>query len=245
MVRKILLGCGIVSSVLYVTATILGALQWQRYDWTARSISELFALDAPSRRLVATAFLAYGVLISAFGVGVWLSAGPKRALRLAGASLIGYGIIGEPGPLFYSLHTMARGSQQMTQSDRMHIIVTAVLVLLLLLSMAFGANAFGTRFRRYSLATLLIVIVFGTLAGLQAGRMAANQPTPGLGIEERINIFGFLLWVGVLAVALLRAPVERPAASLGTLTVAPSARPPTPSVRGGHRWRIGRDTATR
>jgi hypothetical protein len=229
MIRKVLLGCGIASSLLYVAVTILGAMQWQGYSWTSQSISELFALDAPSRSLVATAFLAYGVLVIAFGWGVWMAAGANRALRIAGGLLIGYGVVGVPGPLFFSMHTMVRGAPGGAQRDILHIILTAVLVLLILLSIGFGAAAFGKGFRLYSIGTLTLVVVFGALAGVQGGRMAANQPTPGMGIEERINIFGFLLWVVVLAIALLRAQTERPEANID----APGARPLTPAVRGG------------
>src|SRR5690242_3042139 len=177
MARKLLLGCGIASSLLYVAATVLGAMQWHGYSWTSQSISELFALDAPSRSLVATSFLAYGVLVIAFGLGVWMSAGSKRALRIAGGLLVGYGVVGVPGPLFFSMHTMVRGAAGGAQRDILHIVLTAVLVLLILLSIGFGAAAFGTWFRLYSIGTLLIVVVFGALAGVQGGRMAANQPT--------------------------------------------------------------------
>jgi len=47
--------------------------------------------------------------------------------------------------------------------------------------------------------------VFGALASLQGGQMAANQPTPSMGIEERINIYATMLWVALLAIGLLRA----------------------------------------
>lgn len=47
--------------------------------------------------------------------------------------------------------------------------------------------------------------MFGVLAGLQGGRMAANLPTPLMGIEERLNIFAYMLWVVVLALGMLRA----------------------------------------
>jgi hypothetical protein len=40
-------------------------------------------------------------------------------------------------------------------------------------------------------------------------RIAANPPTPWVGVWERINISVFLLWVVVLAVALLRTQMER------------------------------------
>jgi hypothetical protein len=46
-------------------------------------------------------------------------------------------------------------------------------------------------------------------------RIAANLPTPWVGVWERINIGAFLLWVVVLAVALLRGQVERPQDGLG------------------------------
>ena len=52
---------------------------------------------------------------------------------------------------------------------------------------------------------ILAIVVFGVLAGLQADRVAANQPTPWLGIVERGNVYAIMLWVSVLAIGLLRA----------------------------------------
>jgi len=89
--------------------------------------------------------------------------------------------------------------------DTWHMIITIVNVLLILLIIGFGATAFGKRFRLYSIGTILLLVVFGTLAGLDGPRLAANLPTPWLGVTERINIFGYMLWVVALAVALLRA----------------------------------------
>jgi hypothetical protein len=56
----------------------------------------------------------------------------------------------------------------------------------------------------YSIATMVLLLVFGALTGLSGPRIAANQPTPWVGLWERINIAGFLLWVVVLAITLLR-----------------------------------------
>jgi hypothetical protein len=227
MLRKVLLVCGILASLLYVGATLVGALQLKDYDWITRSVSELFALDAPSRPLVATAFLVYGVLMIAFGVGVWLSARHQRSLRILGGLLIAYALVGLPGPLFFSMHTMVRGggAQGMATSDVMHIILTAALVLLILVSIGVGATAFGTSFRIYSIATLLVVLVFGALAGLQSGQMAANLPTPWMGVEERLNIFGYMLWVVVLAIGLLRAQGAIALRQLTEPTVTPQVGP--------------------
>jgi Protein of unknown function (DUF998) len=223
MLRKVLLVCGMLASLLYVGVTLVGALQWNDYDWTTRSVSELFALDAPSRPLVATAFLVYGVLMIAFGVGVWMVAGHQRSLHLVGGLLIAYALVGLPGPLFFSMHTMVRGggAQGMASSDVLHIILTAALVLLILVSIGVGATAFGTPFRIYSIGTLLVVLVFGALAGLQGGQMAANLPTPWMGVEERLNIFGYMLWVVVLAIGLLRAHGASARRHLGNSSVTP------------------------
>lgn len=102
-----------------------------------------------------------------------------------------------------------------TLTDTMHIVLGGVTVLLFLLAMGFGAAAFGKRFRLYSIATMAIFVASGVLTGLDGPRIAANLPTPWIGVWERINIGVFLLWVVVLAIALLRAQVERPQDDLG------------------------------
>jgi len=87
----------------------------------------------------------------------------------------------------------------------MHIPTTAVMSLCLVLAMGFGATLLGKRFRYYSYGTILTVLVFGALTSLQAGRIEASEPTPWAGIEERVNIYATMLWLAVLAIALLRA----------------------------------------
>jgi hypothetical protein len=47
------------------------------------------------------------------------------------------------------------------------------------------------------------------LTGLDASRLEANLPTPWMGVWERINIYAYMLWVVVLATALLRGRVAQ------------------------------------
>jgi hypothetical protein len=74
----------------------------------------------------------------------------------------------------------------------------------MLFAMTFGATAFGHRFRRYSVASLFVLVVCGALTFWDAPRVGANLPTPWIGVWERINIGVFPLWVVVLAATLLR-----------------------------------------
>jgi hypothetical protein len=205
IVRKVLLICGILSSLLYVGTDILAAMQWEGYSYTSQSVSELMAIGAPTRPLVVSLFTIYNVLVIAFGFGISATANRKRALRFTGILLIGYGIVGQVALLFLPMHL--RGAEK-TISDTMHVILTMVIVLFTLLSIGFGAAALGKWFRRYSIGTTLILLLFGVLAGLDGPRIAAQMPTPWLGVMERINIFASLLWVLVLAIILLRPEKE-------------------------------------
>jgi len=74
----------------------------------------------------------------------------------------------------------------------------------MLVEIGFGAAALGKGFRFYSIATLVVLAVFGTLTFWSAPGVAANLPTPWLGVWERINVLGFMLWRALLSLTLLR-----------------------------------------
>jgi hypothetical protein len=206
MVRKILLGCGIVSSVLYIAVDILGTLRYPGYRYTEQQFSELTAAGSPVRPLmIALNVIPYTLLVAAFAVGVWTSARPKLAGRITGAMLLGYAAFGMAGGLFFPMNTreaLAAGERGL--SNAMHPPATAVMSLFMLLAMGFGSRLLGKRFRYYSYGTIVLLVVFGVLTSLQAGQMVADEPTPWMGLTERINIYATMLWVAVLAVGLLR-----------------------------------------
>jgi hypothetical protein len=206
MVRKLLLICGILSSLLYIAMNVFVSMQWEDYSSASQTVSELSAIGAPTRPLWVLLGIAYALLVTVFGWGVWASARRNRPLRVVGGLMVAYGVISLAWP-FAPMHL--RGAE-FTLTDSMHIVLAIVTVLLMLLAIGFGAAAFGKRFRLYSIATMVILVAFGALTGLDAPRIAANLPTPWVGVWERINIGVFLLWVVILAIALLRAQVERP-----------------------------------
>ncbi len=202
LLKKVLLICGILSSLLYAGMDVIGGTRWQNYSWISQEFSRLSAIGAPSRPTHLVLSPVYTVLVVAFGLGVWWSAGRKRALRIVGGALVVYGVVSLVWPQFFPEDLAAPVS---AFTNTMHIILTVVTVFSWMLILGFGATAFGKRFRLYSIGTLLTVLVFGALTGSQAAALAAGQPTPWLGLTERINIYSFMLWVVMLAVVLLRA----------------------------------------
>ncbi|HJV13262.1 MAG TPA: DUF998 domain-containing protein, partial [Propionibacteriaceae bacterium] len=100
-VRKPLLLCGIAASVLYAAMSWL--ITYPGYSPISQTVSELSAWGTSTRPLWLVLGTMYEVLMIAFGLGVWASAGGKRSLRIAGGFLILYGLLGLAWP-FAAMH---------------------------------------------------------------------------------------------------------------------------------------------
>lgn len=86
----------------------------------------------------------------------------------------------------------------------MHAVFAGVQVVLTLRAIGFAAAGLGKRFRIYSIASVVLMLAAGTGTFFYAPRVAAQLATPGIGLLERVNVYGYLLWVGTLAAALRR-----------------------------------------
>jgi hypothetical protein len=200
---RLLLWTGVLSSVVYVAADVLGAMRWPGYDPLSQTISELSAIGAPSRPLWGAFGFVYDLLLVTFGVLVCQGARGRRAVRVIGAALIAIASIG-----FFWPPMHLRGEPP-TLTDTLHVVWASVVSLLILTAVAVGTRALGRAFRRFSFASLAALLAFGTLTFLQAPKLAAGEPTPWLGLVERANLATYLLWVAVLAVTLGREKVSR------------------------------------
>ena len=200
--RKALLLCGIASSLLY--AAMIWGIRYDGYNPISQVPSELTAIGAPTRALWARLGWVYTVLVTAFGVGLWSFARGNRAVRIVGGLMLALASLGLLWP-FAPMHqreVLAAGGG--TRADTLHQVLAAVTVLLMFLAIGSGAAAFGRRFRLYSIATIVVLLVFGGMTFLEAPHLQANLPTPWIGLWERINISVFLVWVVMLGAMLWR-----------------------------------------
>jgi hypothetical protein len=209
-----LLACGVLASLVYVATDVVAALAYPDYhSFDSGLISELMAKGAPTERLVDPLLLAYDVLMMAFAAGVWRSDGRRRA-RVTAGLLFAYGALGLLGPTVGEMNI--RGSDGDPAADILHIALTLVLVLLIFASVSVGAALRGRVFRLYSFATLLVMVGFGVLISLTSAGLAKGEPTPWLGVTERVEIAAFLLWVAALAIAFLRDGASHAPGKRGT-----------------------------
>ena len=202
--RRPLLVCGILSSLLYAAMNIFVPRLYEGYSSSAQTVSELSAIGSPTRALWVLLGIGYTFLITAFGIGIWQSAEGNRPLRIVGDLILAYGLVGFVWSFAPMHQREALAAHHETLTDTMHIAFAMVMVLLMVTAIGFGAATFGKRFRLYSIATILILLVFGGLTTFDAHRINANLPTPWVGVWERINIGVFLFWIIVLGIILLR-----------------------------------------
>src|SRR5262245_28528432 len=104
-----------------------------------------------------------------------------------------------------------------TLTDTLHIVWTIVTGLLFVLETGFGAASFGKGFRAYSIVTIAIVLACGAVTGTYAADIQANLATPWAGVWERLSTAAYMLWIAVLAIALLRARRDVPRWGFGAL----------------------------
>lgn len=209
-VRKSLLACGVVSVLVYVGWHEIAALQWEGYSRIANAISELHLTGTPSKWLLDPwEGIVYNALLTAFGIGVWLSARGRRAVRAVGGLLV---VSGATMPLWLLFGEASLAA---------HLILVVVGIVAMLGQMGFGAAAFGRRFRWYSLVTLATVMVSYGLALAYAPAVAAGDPTPYIGLYERVGFSAYFLWTVVLCVALWRGPADQD---------VPSSHAPPPAL---------------
>lgn len=206
LLQQMLLFCGILSSALYIAINVIVPLQWSSYSVASQTVSELSAIDAPTRMLWNVLVAPYAPLLVAFGIGVSRAAGENRRLRWVGWLLIVYGALGVLWPFAPMHQREALAGSGGTLSDTLHISLGAVTELLYLAALVLTATATRKFMRSYAVITFFLVLVFGILTFRKAPGVAANQSTPLMGIWERVNIGIFLAWIVVLSGYMWKRP---------------------------------------
>ena len=204
---KTLLFCGIASSLWYIVVNIVVPMEYAGYRVSSQTVSELSAIDAPTRILWVTLCILYSLLLIAFGIGLWFFAHSNKKLRIVAVLFIFDGFFGFFWPPMHQREVLEAGGGTLT--DTLHLAWAYVTLALMLIKISLGAAALGRKFKVYSVFTVVVFLVFGLLTGLEAPGIESGDPTPYIGIWERINIAAYMVWVMVFAFALLQRVEKR------------------------------------
>jgi len=199
MMRRALLLCGILASVAYVIADVGGGLRWPGYSFADYSISELAAIGAPSRPFTTVVLAIHDALLLAFAAGV-LAGTYARPAKYAAAFLAAIGVLG----FVYALFPIQQRGAPFTRNEVAHLTLVVVNVLCVVGAVITGGRAGSRGFLRFSVAMVVICVSFGALGGRYAPSIAAGDPTPWLGVIERISVYAYVLWLAAFANLLLR-----------------------------------------
>lgn len=212
--RRALLACGVAYAALYVVANDgIGAALVPGYSRLTQAISELSAVGSPAKPFLSATLPVFAVLLAAFGVGVWRSAGGTRALRITGALLVAQAatsVLWLLAPMSQR-DVIAAGSG--TVADVLHLVMSGLSMAYVTAQLVSSAVGLGRAFRAYVAVSFVVLVAAMTATGVLSTRLAEGQSTPLLGLLERAGLGAWLLWMAVLAGALWRSRVARTTSS--------------------------------
>jgi hypothetical protein len=197
--KKLLLLSGMFAAVVYAGTVILGGLIRPGYSHLSEAISELVAEGAPNRSLLSSLFLLYNLLLSAFGLGIFLKTKAQpRGQKSGYIGSLALVLVGMAGISMELAFPQDPGGIPTTFAGSMHLIMAGVASL----GTIMGVLMLGLWFRNfselnglvaYSIVSAAVIFISG---GLTAAAMANNFPF--FGILERITIGAFILWLFVV-----------------------------------------------
>lgn len=197
--RRLLLTAGIIGAILYPLGDIVAAMRYPGFSYRDQAVSELFAIGAPTARLVVSIFTLSTTLVLLFGIGIRMSAHGNRRLQWAGV-MLALGMV--DALVLWNFFPMHMRGVTPTMTDLVHGLLA--IDPFLLAAQVLVAIAFHDRMRTYTVATIAFATALALTSFWYVPAVIANQPTPWMGIAERTGQYATNLWYAVLAVVLLR-----------------------------------------
>jgi hypothetical protein len=114
--------CGFAASLVYVATDVIAVSMYPGFNFMDQAVSELFAIGAPTSRLVVPLFSLSSALLLGFAAGIAASSGENRALGLMALMFAGSATVGLALWIFFPMHMR---SAKRTFTDTMHLILAS------------------------------------------------------------------------------------------------------------------------
>jgi hypothetical protein len=207
---QFLLAAGLVGPLFFfIVVLVEGATRPGYNAW--HHVASTLALG-PQGWVLTTAFVVLGALLLCFAAGLRLVLSPGRGstwgpilVALMGLAFIGEAIFAQDPALGYPPGAAATS----TLHGALHLLLSVVfetpviIAACIVLARRFGQAPGGRPWVLYSIATIILLVVFGVL-----GKVAylSNDPASLFGFFQRLEFFTGQAWIAVLAARLLTGP---------------------------------------
>ncbi len=187
---------GVVSFLSYAAAVIFAPLAYPGYNWLKQAVSDLSAANAPSLGLWNSLSALYAVCepLCAFAAVLGIQGKKSKLLRLGVYLFAAMEFISAVG---YRMFPLSNSGYDGTFQDVMHMVITAVVVLLSIasLTLVIIAGAKDRSCRSYGICALVALLMM--LTGALGMKIV---PTDYFGVVERFSVFaatGFNAALGI------------------------------------------------
>ena len=192
---------GILSVILYFLHVILGEIFYEGYNPLAQAVSDLTASNSPSKNIARVFSTLYGICAVSFSIGFFAYLRNKINKVVTVSSFI-FCIMNIVSFFGYTFFPLSESGYAGTFQDKMHMIVTVLVVLLTIVSLVLYTIGF---FRKKGHKWLGIISII-TLLILMAGAMLINIiPKEYFGVAERINVYSIIIYTGILSLWMKKA----------------------------------------
>jgi len=191
---------GIISLLSYTAAVVLAPLAYPGYSWLSQAVSDLSAANAPSRTLWNQLASLYNLcgLVSLMMICVYVQGKLTKTLR---AGLYTFTLMQWISAVGYAMFPLTDSGYAGSFQDVMHIVVTALVVLLSIASLVIlmvGGYRRGTYPSLAVWATVALCMMFTGAIGMNL------VPKGYFGVMERFSVFAATGFTAVLGVYLMR-----------------------------------------
>lgn len=194
---------GVISLISYALAVIFAPLAYPGYNWMAQAVSDLSAETAPSRLLWDQLSAAYNVCspVCMMCVSIFVS-DKKISTKLFRLGIYLFAIMNWISAIGYKMFPLTdSGKEISTFQEKMHIVITIVVVLLSISSLTMLIIA---GFKKNGMKGIGIWASIA-LAMMFVGAIGKSAVSPDyFGIVERFSVFAAVGFNAVLGVYLLK-----------------------------------------
>jgi len=168
---------------------------YKGYNPFSQAISDLTAVNSPSRKIASAFSFLYGLFTVLFSICFFFYfKGDINNIITLGSLL--FCIMTLVSFLGYSFFPLSQTGFAGTFKDKMHLVVTALVVVFTIVSLIL----FSIGFLKTSNYKYLGIISICTFAALLIGVILINKlPKEYFGIAERVNVYSIIIFTGILS----------------------------------------------